>query len=88
MAKVAVPDNLVKELGAKVPKGGSSCASCKFLKPEMHCGSEYFIKWNDGSDKIPAKHADEYCSIWWEGKSGESPSATMGEALKEQRARK
>lgn len=51
--------------GIRVPKGGSSCASCEYYKGGMKCGNKYFIKWN-GSDKIPAKAPDEYCSDWYE----------------------
>lgn len=50
--------------GMAVPKGGSSCANCKFYKGDMKCGSEYFIKWN-GSENIPADEPDEYCSDWF-----------------------
>jgi len=49
--------------GMKVPKGGSSCSSCEYLKDGM-CTNEYFIKWN-GSGKLPAP-PDEYCSDWYE----------------------
>lgn len=50
--------------GMKVPKGGSSCSSCEYLKNGNECSNEYFIKWN-GSSKLPAP-ADEYCSDWYE----------------------
>ena len=53
--------------GMKVPKGGSSCASCEYLAGDgKECSSEHFQKWN-GSNKLPAP-ADEYCSDWWEPK--------------------
>lgn len=48
----------------RVPKGGSSCASCEYLVGKDNCRNEYFIKWN-GSSKLPAP-ADEYCSDWFE----------------------
>lgn len=51
--------------GMRVPKGGSSCGSCEYYKGMMTCGNEYFIRWN-GSNKIPAPAADEYCSDWYE----------------------
>lgn len=51
--------------GMRVPKGGSSCASCEYYKGKMICGNEYFIRWN-GSAKIPAPAPDEYCSDWFE----------------------
>lgn len=52
--------------GMKVPKGGSCCANCEYLKDAKKriCGNKYFIKWN-GSSKIPGK-IDEYCSDWYE----------------------
>ncbi len=54
--------------GMKVPKGGSSCAKCKFLSEDKkNCGNKYWIKWNDGNTKLPAP-ADEYCSDWFESK--------------------
>lgn len=53
--------------GMKVPKGGSSCSSCKFWDGE-DCENEYYRKWNNGSGKIPAP-PDEYCSDFYEPKS-------------------
>ena len=51
--------------GMRVPRGGSSCASCKFHKEEGNrCTNFYFKKWH-GSDKIPAP-ADQFCSDWYE----------------------
>lgn len=57
--------------GEPVPKGGTSCNNCEYLKDreKMICGESNFIKWN-GSNKIPAKSPDEYCSIWWEAAPG------------------
>lgn len=52
--------------GMKVPKGGSSCASCEYLgKDGRSCTNSYFIKWNRGSGVLPAP-ADSYCSDWYE----------------------
>ena len=57
------PDN--HKAGMRVPKGGSSCANCKYLADnKTDCTSTYFQKWN-GSPKIPGK-IDEYCSDWYE----------------------
>jgi hypothetical protein len=51
--------------GMRVPKGGSSCASCEHLgKDGRSCTNRYFIEWH-GSNRLPAA-ADEYCSDWWE----------------------
>lgn len=51
--------------GMKVPKGGSMCKNCKFLKdPERKiCGNKDFVRWN-GSDVIPGE-IDAYCSDWF-----------------------
>lgn len=55
------------EAAMKVPKGGSSCSSCKFHIPEGNkCKSFYFIKYN-GSNKIPYP-PDEFCSDWYRRK--------------------
>lgn len=44
-----------------VPKGGSSCAKCKYVsKDGKSCGNKYFIKHRGGNGKLPAP-ADEYC---------------------------
>lgn len=57
------------EFGMGVPKGGSNCAKCEYLKdPEKHiCGNFHFIKWNK-SNVIPAKNMDEYCCDVFEAK--------------------
>jgi len=49
----------------RVPKGGSSCKKCEYLKDAEKglCGNEYFVAWH-GSDKIPAP-IDSYCSDWF-----------------------
>lgn len=50
--------------GMKVPKGGSNCANCKFLKDDRKsCGEPNFIAWN-GSPIIPGQ-IDSYCSDWY-----------------------
>jgi hypothetical protein len=51
--------------GIKVPKGGSSCKTCEYLKDASKriCGSPYFIAWNK-SGVIP-EAIDEYCSDWY-----------------------
>ena len=54
------------QAGMQVPKGGSMCANCEYLKDAAKriCGNENFIAWN-GSNVIPAP-VDEYCSDWYE----------------------
>lgn len=56
--------------GMPVPKGGSMCANCRFLKDAAKriCGNRYFIAWN-GSEVIP-KPVNGYCSDWYEPKGG------------------
>lgn len=67
----AANDGMVKptypkdhEAAMRVPKGGSSCASCEYLEGTDKCNNKYFIKWN-GNNKLPIP-ADEYCSDWYE----------------------
>jgi hypothetical protein len=49
----------------RVPEGGSSCASCRWLSDDhKHCCNRHFIRWH-GSDRLPYP-ADEFCSDWWE----------------------
>lgn len=61
-----LPDN--HKAGMKVPKGGSSCANCKFLSEDgKNCGNKYWIAWNGGNAKLPAP-ADEYCCDWFKSK--------------------
>lgn len=49
----------------RVPKGGSSCAVCEYLKGPHECGNTNFIKWNDASNKFDLP-ADEWCCDWFE----------------------
>jgi len=51
--------------GMRVPQGGSSCASCRFLAPNgRDCTEENFVLWN-GSSRIPGP-INSYCSDWYE----------------------
>lgn len=52
--------------GMKVPKGGSSCSSCKYWDGD-DCENKYYRKWNGGSGEIPTD-PDSYCSDWFEPK--------------------
>lgn len=66
----------------RVPKGGSSCESCRFVSEDKrHCSNEHYIKWNNGSKDLPLP-ADEYCSDWYEPRDveavGTSEGATKG----------
>ena len=58
---VLPPDH---QLGMRVPKGGSSCASCEYLATDTTCDNEGYIKWN-GSPNFPAPK-DEYCCDLYE----------------------
>jgi hypothetical protein len=49
----------------KVPKGGSSCANCRYWDGKL-CTNGYYKKWN-GDGNIPV-NPDEFCSDWWEPK--------------------
>lgn len=72
------------EPGMEVPKGGSSCKSCKYLEdPEKRiCGNQYFIDWQRSKgvkkpEEIPGK-IDSYCSDWWS--SSDTKPLSQGEA--------
>jgi len=64
----------------KVPKGGSMCKNCKFLKDaeKKLCGEPNFVKWNFGKDEIPGE-IDAYCSSWYEPKKNLVHIALTGE---------
>ena len=67
MGEFVLPPN--HQPGMRVPKGGSSCANCKYgevREDGPHCTNNYFVDWH-GESKLPAP-ADEYCSDWWEPK--------------------
>ena len=62
--------------GTEVPKGGSMCANCKYLKDAKRriCGEKGFIKWQGpnkpaGSPVIPLA-IDRYCSDFYVAKPG------------------
>lgn len=66
LGEFKLPNN--HKAGITVPKGGSSCASCKFLsKDKLMCTNKFWIEWNGGDSKLPMP-ADEYCSDWYEPK--------------------
>lgn len=82
MNKATYPADHVAAM--QVPKGGSMCASCEYLKDAKNriCGSPHFKAWEGpnkpaGSDKIPLP-IDQFCSDWYEPKDGaleKSPSS-------------
>jgi hypothetical protein len=62
-----LPDTHVA--GMRVPKGGSSCANCRFarkLKDGPHCMNTYWITWNGGQSRLPVDDPSTYCSDWYE----------------------
>lgn len=53
------------KMGMRVPKGGSSCAKCEYVRNDnKDCAQKNFVAWN-GSPKLPAP-ADEYCCDFYE----------------------
>lgn len=67
--------------GMRVPKGGSSCESCKFLADnKTDCKNKFFQKWH-GSAKIPDP-IDEYCSDWYEPREDIQAYGTSEGAVK------
>lgn len=54
--------------GLRVPRGGSSCANCRYLKldqnDEPHCWEPHFVAWNGGT-RLPVDDARDYRSDWW-----------------------
>lgn len=61
--------------GMRVPKGGSSCSTCKYVSEDgKHCSEKHFQKWRKSlgaEDPSELPHpANEYCSDWYEPKPG------------------
>ncbi len=56
--------------GMRVPKGGSSCSSCKYLGADRKsCDNRFYQKWNNNNAALGAE-PDSFCSDWYEPKSG------------------
>jgi len=54
------------QVGMEVPKGGSNCAKCEYLKEDgKTCGEPHFIKWNGGTGRLP-EPSDRYCCDFFE----------------------
>lgn len=52
----------------RVPVGGSSCLSCKYLgEDKKTCKNKHYILWNSGSNKLLAP-PDRFCSDWYKPK--------------------
>lgn len=62
--------------GMRVPKGGSSCAVCEYLKGPHECGNPHFIEWNDGPNFKPP--SDEFCCDWFEAADKEIQAGGPG----------
>jgi len=72
------------QLGMKVPKGGASCASCKFVSKDLlKCANRQFVVWN-GSKFLPQK-ADEYCCDLYKIKPAAKASGPMSAVLAERK---
>lgn len=62
------------KLGMEVPKGGSSCASCRYVSEDgMKCGNPGFQAWQtdegvEAPERLPAP-ADSYCCDNWTPKT-------------------
>lgn len=57
--------------GLVVPKGGSSCANCKYGDSRTdgpHCTSSYWVRWHNGNSRLPVDDPETYCSDFWEPK--------------------
>jgi hypothetical protein len=81
--KIDVPSG--HQVGMRVPKGGSSCAKCKYVSDdEQRCSQENFVKWN-GGPKLP-EPADEYCCDFFTIAKRERRS--IGDQLKHQKESK
>lgn len=63
-SEAVLPPN--HRLGMVVPRGGSSCAKCRFLATPATCGNAGFVKWN-GGPRLPAE-ADRYCCDLYEAR--------------------
>lgn len=73
MGKVEYPAD--HEVGMQVPKGGSDCAKCEYVKGQK-CTNEHFVKWL-GSDRIP-KPTNEYCCDFFEAEKSERKDYFFG----------
>ena len=67
------------EAGTRVPKGGSCCQNCKWVRGKDTCTNKYYQEWS-GADKIPAP-LDEYCSDWWESQDSSTTADDIHEAF-------
>ena len=62
----SIPVPAGHRVGTIVPKGGSSCASCKWVSEDgSSCSNMFWVQWHGGDEKLPAP-ADEYCCDYWE----------------------
>ena len=54
----------------QVPKGGSSCATCRHVSRDLkHCASPFYVKWH--GNPLLDYPADQFCSDWYEPAKGE-----------------
>lgn len=63
----------------RVPKGGSCCLNCAFLRVghiNYECSNKYWIQWNGGNAELPLP-PDEYCSDWYEPVTTNKPKQSI-----------
>jgi hypothetical protein len=78
--KIDVPDDHLPLI--PTPKGGSSCANCRFVDAEAHeCNSPEYVEWNGGPE-LPSRDLDSMCSDWWEPEDSEKALGKLIEAIK------
>jgi hypothetical protein len=54
----------------QVPRGGSSCANCRFVDVRRHaCVEPHFVRWN-GTGALPDLPLNQICSDWFEPAPG------------------
>lgn len=52
------------KVGMRVPRGGSNCAKCEYLREPNDCAQKDFVKWN-GANLIPLDK-EVYCCDFFE----------------------
>jgi hypothetical protein len=72
--------------GMRVPKGGSMCKNCEYLKDaeKKICGEENFVRWN-GSPVIPGE-IDSYCSDWYRASGKEAAKSRAAKITRQEAA--
>ena len=86
-AKMATPDDKPAKhelpkypanhpVGMRVPRGGSSCAKCSFVRhADRDCANASFVRWN-GSHRLPAP-ANAYCCDFFDTRTAPRGAAEL-----------